>query len=201
LRLAADHAGPLSPAFLQAVRGVDMPALGAAFMASQRWRARGRPVWTEKLPSNFLMAGLIARALPRARFVHMRRPPLDVCFSNLRTLYGPIGAYSYDQVEMASWHQGYAQLMAHWRDVLGERLLDVDHSALVADPESQLRRVLAHAGLEFDARVLSPHADPGAVSTASAAQVRDGIRAPSTPAWWPYRDRLQPLADALGVAI
>ncbi len=201
LRLAADHAGPLSPAFLQAAGALDFPALGADFMASQRWRARGRPVWTEKLPSNFLMAGLIARALPRARFVHLRRPPMDVCFSNLRTLYGPIGAYSYDQAEMASYHQAYVRLMAHWREVLGARLLDVDHAALVAQPEAEMRRVLAHAGLEFDARVLDLGARAGAVSTASAAQVRGGIRVPSQPAWWPYRDALRPMAEALGADI
>jgi tetratricopeptide (TPR) repeat protein len=199
LRLAADNAGPLSPAFLDVARQADPQALGADFMASQRWRARGRRFWTEKLPANVLLAGFIARALPRARFLHMRRPPMDVCFSNLRMLFGRACAYSYDQHELAGYYRNYAALTDHWRGVLGERWLDVDHADLVADPDAQMRRVLAHCGLPFDPSVLSLEKRSGAVSTASAAQVRDGIRKADVPAWWPYREQLRPLAEALGI--
>ena len=194
---AADHPGPLAPDLVARLRDVDMAALGADFMATQSWRARGRARWTEKLPWNFLLAGAIARALPRARFLHMRRAPMDVCFSNLRTLFGQIAAYSYDLGEMAAYHRGYEALMAHWRAVLGDRLIDVDHPALVADPEATMRGVLAHLGLDWDPRVLDLAGRGGAVSTASAAQIRGGLRHDTQPAWWPYRDALRPLADAL----
>lgn len=199
LRLAADDAGPLSPAFLQKAHQADAAALGADFMASQAWRARGRKFWTEKLPANGLLAGFIARALPRARFLHMRRPPMDVCFSNLRTLFGGAASYSYDQAEVANYYRSYAALNDHWRKTLGERWLDVDHADLVADPEAQMRRVLAHCGLDFDPAVLSLDARSGAVSTASAAQVRGGIRKDTAAAWRPYRGQLKPMANALGV--
>jgi hypothetical protein len=199
LRLAADDAGALSPRFLELARQADPRALGADFMASQRWRARGRGFWTEKLPANMLLAGFIARALPRARFLHMRRPPMDVCFSNLRKLFGQACTYSYDQQELAGYHRSYTALTGHWRNVLGERWLDIDHAGLVADPEAQMRRVLAHCGLPFCPAVLSFDERGGAVSTASAAQVRDGIRKAQAPAWWPYREQLRPLAEALGV--
>ncbi len=199
LRLAADHAGPLSPAFLQAARQAGPQALGADFMATQRGLARGRPFWTEKLPANVLLAGFIARALPRARFLHMRRPAMDVCFSNLRMLYGRACAYSYDQRELAAYYRSYVALTDHWRKVLGERWLDVDHADLVAAPEATLRRVLAHCGLPFDPAVLEAGQRDGAVSTASATQVREGIRKAQAPAWWPYREQLRPLAEALGV--
>lgn len=201
LRLAADHAGPLSPAFLERACAADARALGADFMASQHWRARGRPFWTEKLPANVLLAGFIARALPQARFLHMRRPAMDVCFSNLRMLYGRICSYSYDQRELASYYRAYAGLTDHWRSVLGERWLDVDHGDLVDAPEATLRRVLDHCGLPYDPAVLAPGGREGAVSTASAAQVRQGIRKAAAPAWWPYRPHLQPLAEGLGVAL
>lgn len=199
LKIAADHPGPFAPDLVSRLRDIDLPALGADFMASQRWRAQGRRLWTEKLPWNFLLAGAIARALPRARFVHMHRASMDVCFSNLRTLYGKIAAYSYDQREMAAYWRGYDALMAHWRAVLGDRLLDVDHAALVADPESTMRRVLAHLGLDWHPHVLDLAARTGAVSTASAAQVRGGLRHDAAPAWLPYRSQLAPLADALAV--
>lgn len=200
LRLAAGLRGRDQPdeALLASMAGIDWPALGADFMADSSWRARGRACWTEKLPSNFLNVGLIARALPRARFVHMHRAPMDVCFSNLRMLYGGLAPYSYDQAELAAYHHGYVELMAHWRGLLGDRLLDVAHADLARDPEREARRVLAHCGLAFEPQVLAVERRGGAVSTASAAQVRGGIRAPSAPEWSPYRDRLQPLEAALG---
>jgi tetratricopeptide (TPR) repeat protein len=203
LRLAADHRprGVLDMELLERSRAVDPAALGAAFMAASSWRAGGRAFWTEKLPPNLLLAGIIARALPRARFVHAWRAPMDVCFSNLRMLYGGFAPWSYDQAELAAWHHAYARLAAHWRAVLGTRWLDVAHGELLADPEGQARRVLSHLGLDYDPRVLDLAGRGGAVSTASAAQVREGLRAPRAPEWWPYRRQLQPLARALGVAI
>lgn len=188
---------PLDHALLAASDRIDFAALGAAFMAQGAWRAGGRAWWTEKLPSNFLLAGLIARALPRARFVHMHRPAMDVCFSNLRQLYGGIAPYSYDQREMAAYHHDYARLMAHWRDVLGDRLLDVAHADLVADPDATARRVFAHLGLAHAPEALDLGRDGGHVSTASAAQVRDGFRRASGPDWLPYAKALAPLRTGL----
>lgn len=183
---------------LAAALAIDWPALGAAFMAQGAWRAGGRARWTEKLPSNFLNAGMVARALPRARFIHMHRAPMDVCFSNLRQLYGSIAPYSYDQREMAAYHGRYAALMAHWRGVLGERLLDLAHADLVADPDAAARRVFAHVGLAHAPGATDIAGRGGAVSTASAAQVREGIRRPSAPDWLPYEAQLAPLREALG---
>lgn len=201
LRLATNRRGRglVDPGLLAGLDAIDWPALGRDFIAANAWRAGGRPLWTEKLPTNALLLGCIARALPRARFIHTLRPPMDVCFSNLRMLYGGFAPWSYDQHELAAWHQAHAGLMAHWHAVLGPRLLDVRHEALLRDPDATLRGVLEHLGLEFHPAVLRPERDGGAVSTASAAQVRAGLRAPRLPDWLPYRDRLGPLAAGLGV--
>lgn len=202
LRLAADRRGRglVDAAMLDRFDAIDWPALGRAFVAGNAWRARGRAAWTEKLPTNALLLGCIARALPQARFVHTVRPPMDVCFSNLRMLYGGFAPWSNDQRELAAWHQAHAALMAHWHAVLGPRLLDVPHDGLLRDPEGMLRRVLGHLGLGFDPGVLRPERGGGAVATASAAQVRAGLRAPRAPEWLPYRDQLGPLAAGLGIA-
>lgn len=201
LRLAADHRprGLVDRTLLERLGDIDWPALGRAFMEANAWRARGRALWTEKLPTNALLAGCIARALPRARFVHAWRAPMDVCFSNLRMLYGGHAPWSYDQGELAAWHRAHAGLMDHWRALLGPRLLDVAHADLLRDPAGEAARVLSHLGLPFDPAVLSPGRRGGAVSTASAAQVREGLRAPRPPDWLPYRAHLGPLAAGLGV--
>ena len=201
LRLAANHRGRglVDAGLLDRLDAIDWPARGRGFGEANAWRARGRALWTEKLPTNALLLGCIARALPRARFIHTARAPMDVCFSNLRMLYGGFAPWSYDQRELAAWHQAHAGLMAHWRAVLGTRLVDVVHNDLLSAPETQLRRVLDHLGLDFDPAVLRPDRRGGAVATASAAQVRSGLRTPRPPDWLPYRDRLGPLAAGLGV--
>ena len=198
LRLAADQRGRelLDLPLLARVDTLDHDALGADFMRASAWRAGDRRAWTEKLPANFLNLGLIARALPRARFVHVHRDPVDVCFSNLRVLYGALCPYSYDQAELAAYHHGYADLMTHWRAVLAERLLDVAHANLVAAPERELRRIAAHCGLGFDPAMLRLDREGDTVSTFSATQVRGGLRAGGGD-WRPYRARLAPLLEAL----
>ena len=203
LRLAADHRGRglVDSGLLARLDRVDWPALGRNFLEANAWRAHGRALWTEKLPSNALLLGCIARALPRARFIHTARAPMDVCFSNLRMLYGGFARWSYDQRELAAWHQAHAALMSHWREVLGPRLLDVRHDELLRDPQATMHRVLGHLGLAFDPAVLKPERSGGAVATASAAQVRSGLRAPRAPDWLPYRDHLGPLAAGLGVTL
>ncbi|HEY4531066.1 MAG TPA: sulfotransferase [Luteimonas sp.] len=203
LRLAADHRsrGLVDDVLLARLGTIDWPALGRDFIAANAWRARGRALWTEKLPTNALLLGCIARALPQARFIHTVRAPMDVCFSNLRMLYGGFAPWSYDQRELAAWHQAHAALMAHWHRVLGARLVDVHHDTLLREPEATLRRVLGHLDLGFDPAVLRPERSGGAVATASAAQVRSGLRAPRAPDWLPYRNHLGPLAAGLGVEL
>ena len=203
LRLAADHRGRglVDNGMLERLDRVDWPALGRAFVEANAWRAQGRLLWTEKLPTNALLLGCIARALPQARFIHTSRAPMDVCFSNLRMLYGGFAPWSYDQGELAAWHQAHAGLMAHWRAVLGPRLIDVAHEDLLRAPEATLRRVLGHLDLGFEPAVLTPERGGGTVATASAAQVRSGLRPPRAPDWLPYRDRLGTLAAGLGIDV
>jgi tetratricopeptide (TPR) repeat protein len=90
---------------------------GRRFHEATAWRAKGKPYLTEKLPSNFLNLGFIAKALPQARILHMVRDPLDTCFSNLRTMFSDVNTFSYDQRELAEWYGQYRQLMAHWHKV------------------------------------------------------------------------------------
>src|SRR5690606_30239639 len=66
LRLAANAGvghGPLDARVLDRLHAIDWPALGRDFLRDNAWRAHGRPLWTEKLPTNALLLGCIARAL------------------------------------------------------------------------------------------------------------------------------------------
>lgn len=200
IKWACDYhfVGALDEEALRRSDRIDLAQLAERYLAGIRSRAQGRPFLTEKLPSNFLNVGLIAKALPQARLLHMVREPMDTCFSNLRTLFIHAGGYSYDQTEMADYFLGYQSLMAHWHRVLPGRIMDVSYAALVDDPQSVARQVFAHCGLQFEAQALDIDRSSGVVSTASAAQVRGGIRRDYHSAWKPYEKHLQPLMARLG---
>jgi tetratricopeptide (TPR) repeat protein len=198
LRRAADHYCPeaLDRTIVARRAQIDFPTVGSDYLAESRWRTHGRRLFTVKLPSNFLNAGFIAKALPHAKFLHLVRDPRDVCFSNLRMLYSHVNGYSYAQRELAEFHNQYRRLMKHWQSALPEQILDVPYAELVNDTERVMRRVCDFLDLPFESSILAIDAQRS-VSTASAAQIRHGIRPPGAPAWQPYVEKLQPLFHAL----
>ena len=95
-----------------------------------------------------MMAGPILRALPRAKVLHLRRNPMDACFSNLKELFGSNAhPYSYDFDDLATHYRNYDRLMAHWHAIAPGRILDVHYEDMVSDPEAATRRVMDYLGL------------------------------------------------------
>lgn len=199
-RCATGVPGPLEAdaALARALAGWhDWSRLGSMYLRHSQWRAAGRAFYTDKLPVNFLHLGWIAKALPRARFLSMVRDPMDVCFSNLKQLFAPGNAHSFDQVEMADHFLRFRRLMAHWHEAFPGRILDVDYEALVTDPAASAARVLAFCGLPWEPGVVSVEAHQGTVATASMVQVREGIQTRYLGQWRRYAEALEPMRERL----
>lgn len=190
-------ASELDPRVVQARRALDYRSIGEGYVRGMAWRARGASVLTEKLPSNYFNLGFIARALPQARFIHLRRDPVEVGLSSLRTLFSGACPYSYDQSEFVAHYQGYAGLMAHWRTLFPDRILDVDYEALVHQPEATAASMASFCGLAFEPQMVDVSRRGDSVSTASSVMVRDGIRTDRGKVWQAYATQLQPMVDAL----
>lgn len=152
----------------------------------------------DKLPLNFLYAGLIHLALPQAKIVHVMRDPLDTCFSCYQhTFAGNVG-FAYDIGEMGRYYKAYQQLMAHWQKVLPSNvILNIQYEALVEDFEPQARRLVEFCGLDWDPRCLNFHESTRAVATASAVQVRRPLFKSSIGRAELFGDHLAPLREAL----
>jgi hypothetical protein len=199
LRYAADHFCRLvaDTTIAERAPGFDYAAVGRGFLDAMRARSRGRGFVTEKQNPNFVLLGPIAKALPQAKLLHMRRDPADTCFSNLRTLFTHEAGYSYDQIEMADYCKAYHDLMRHWREAMPERVLDIDYDAMVQAPEAQAQRIAAHCGLDYRPDMLQVERRTGMVATASSHQVRQGILKNRGGAWKRYERHLGPLLDRL----
>ena len=200
LRWMADRQGApqLDLPLAQAAEGIDFAELGRRYLDHTQWRTQSRPYFTDKMPANFLNVGFIARALPHAKILHVMRDPMDTCFSNLKEHFAGFYGHTYDQAEMADYYRGYRQLMAHWRRLYPDRILDVRYGELTAQPEGTMREVLAFLGLPWSAAVVDPSKRTGTVATASSTQVREPIHQRSNEQWRRYEDMLAPMKERLG---
>ena len=157
--------------------------------------------FTDKYPFNFINVGLIHLALPNARFIHGSRSPLQTCLSIFSRIFHDV-PFGYDLGELGRYYRAYDALMSHWQSVLPEGvMIEVKYEELVDDFEGNVRRMLAHCGLDWDERCLSFHETAREVSTASAAQVRRPLYKTSLRRWQPQEALLQPLFDGLGPAL
>lgn len=195
-----DGAGP-NLAQLQAWTGGEFRRLGAEYVAAIRPLAPAADRFTDKLPGNFLFAGLIHLALPNSRIVHMRRDPVDTCFSCFSILFGGNLPFAYDLGELGRYYRAYQALMEHWRAVLPAGvMIEIAYEDVVDDIEGQARQLLDHCGLPWHDACLKFHETRRVVHSSSAAQVRQPIFRSSVGRWLAYKDRLQPLLDALAPA-
>jgi len=149
--------------------------------------------------ANFLHLGVIHRVFPRARIIHCRRDALDTCFSAYSRLFVGNWEFTYDLGELGRFYRGYHALMARWREVLPSgTLLEIDYEALVADPETEMRRALEFLGLPWHEACLRFFETRRRVGTASFAQVRRPIYRTSIGRGRSLSPHLRPLIEALG---
>ncbi|MEE8444052.1 MAG: sulfotransferase, partial [Alphaproteobacteria bacterium] len=156
---------------------------------------------TDKMPTNFLNLGLIARLFPNARVIHTRRDPMDTGLScYFQNFQGGGNSYVYSLEFIAHFYQLYQKLMDHWRSVLPLKMLEIDYEALVGDQDGESRRLIEFMGLDWDDACLDFHKTERPVSTASKSQVRQPMYKTSVDAWRRFETQLQPLAKALGIS-
>lgn len=188
------------PDCLADVTPAQIGAIGAAYVDTMGALAPAADRFTDKLPLNFLYAGLIRLALPNARIIHARRDPVDTCVSCFATDFARDQPFAYDLAELGRYYRAYEKLMDHWRRVLPEgSMLEVQYEDVVGDIEAQARRIVTHCGLEWDAACLAFYKLERPVVTASAAQVRQPIYRDSVGRWREYGEPVRPLLAALGL--
>lgn len=198
----------LDPETIAAAAARDMGSIGRDFlhMASHHRRDPARR-FIDKFPGNFQYIGFIAKALPAAPIVCLRRNPMDTVLSNFRNLFA-IGSryydYSYDLLDIAAYYVRFDRLMAMWREAFPGRVLELRYEDLVEDQEGETRRLLTHCGLEWSDACLEFHSNSAPVSTPSAAQVRRPIYKDSVARWKRHAEVLDPVRrffEDAGIAV
>lgn len=152
---------------------------------------------TDKFPLNFTLVGLLALCFPDACVVHVRRDPRDTCVSCYTTAFEG-NAIPASLGDLGAYYRGYESLMSHWRELLGvERIIDIQYEALVENPESEARELLAAVDLSWHQQCLSFYKMQRTVATASLYQVRQPIYSNSVGRWQHFKPWLAPLFEGL----
>ncbi|MGA7712267.1 MAG: sulfotransferase [Rhizomicrobium sp.] len=196
------YAGENFPAGIMSLSGEDLRRCGGFYATRLSAHAPKARRIVDKMPANFRLIGLIHLALPKARIIHVRRDPLDTCFSCYAGMFAPVGMeFSYDLGSLGRYYKAYEELMAHWRAVLPPAtMLEVDYERLVDDLEAQARRIVGYCGLDWNPRCLDFHRTDRVVITGSAFQVRRPIYRTSIGRATPYAPWLGTLREALQLA-
>lgn len=174
-------------------------AWAADYVTGLHRRAPDAKHITDKMPANFFGIGLIHVMLPNAKIIHVNRNPVDTCLSCFMQLFGRKQYYSYDLAELGRYYADYSRLMEHWRSVLpAGAFLEVQYEDIVADQETQARRMIDFCGLDWNDACIDFHKNKRSVLTLSLAQVRQPIYKSSVERWRSYENFIGPLLDALG---
>lgn len=184
----------MNPAIVEAAAKKDIRRIGKGYMEAIEYRFGDKPFFIEKFPENFLYLGFIAKAFPDAKIVHLKRDPMDTCFAMFKQSFF---RYAYSLDDLGRYYVAYHRLYEHWRELLGERMIEVEYEQLVSDQEPQTRRLLDKLGLGFEEACLNFEKNKSASNTASTVQIREKIHGRSVRRWKRFEKQLEPLRNDL----
>jgi tetratricopeptide (TPR) repeat protein len=190
----------MTPAMIAAVANKDIAVIRDGYVDQARYRLGDEPFFIDKLPFNVLYLGFIAKAWPEQPIVLLQRSPMDACFSMYKQVFTWAYKFSYNLDTLADNYIAYDRLCKHWRDLLGDRLVEVNYEDIVTDQEGQTRRLLERLGLEFEQACLDFDKNAAPSTTASSVQVRQKVHTDSVARWRRYEEQLEPLRLRLEAA-
>jgi len=185
---------PAAPALLRACPMIDFGSIARGYLQRTMWRADGKRFLIDKLPRNFMYAGLIHKALPQARIICLVRDPMDSILSSLKELFAAaVYPYSYDPLDAAAEYLRFRTMLRHWDEVMPGAILTVRYEELVREPERVARQAMEYCGLPYEPGCVDLQRNTSPSATASNSQVREPLHARGIGAWRRYAG---PLAEA-----
>ena len=150
-----------------------------------------KQIITDKMPQNFLHIGLILKALPEAKIIHVTRDPAATCWSNFKHYFSAKGlGYSYDLHDTVAYFRMYQELMEFWEKQYGDKIYHIDYERLTIEQEIETKKLIKHLKLDWDDACLLPQENRRNVRTASRQQVKEKVYKGSSKAWRKYENFL-----------
>ncbi|MGI9222681.1 MAG: sulfotransferase family protein [Woeseiaceae bacterium] len=154
----------------------------------------------DKLGVNFMYAGLIHLALPKAKIIHALRSPMDNCYAAFKTLFPGVYRYSFDLKELANYYVGHAKMIEHWKSVMPGVIHTARYEDLVSNSRPAIEDLLDYCDLSFDENSLQTFLKAGETGKISGVRLHQEIRAQSVGHWKNYHEQMQPVAEIFDAA-
>ncbi len=149
--------------------------------------------FTDKLPKNFQLVGLLAMMFPAAKFIYIRREPIDNCLSCYQQLFTTGQEFSYELNELAHYYKQVDLLMKYWQGLFSSRILNISYEALVASQKNTTETLLSFCEVDWEDACLHFYKNRRVVDTASSAQVRSAMYQFAVGKWNRYEAYIAPL--------
>jgi Tfp pilus assembly protein PilF len=157
----------------------------------------GTTYFTDKMPFNEIYLPLIRMAFPNAKVVRVVRHPLDVCVSMLSNNMTHGFHCGYRIEDIANHLAAVHDLVEHYSREFALNELVLRYETLVANQESETRRLLDYLGLPFDPACLQFHENRRYAPTPSYAQVTEKLNDRSIGRYQHYAKQLEPYVPRL----
>jgi tetratricopeptide (TPR) repeat protein len=174
-------------AALVAGKGKPLNELAAEYREYGELIAGKAERFTDKMPLNFASLGIIQRCLPDARFIHIRRHPIDTCLSIYSTYFGNGPQFAYSRANIVAYYQQYLETMDFWRNAIPSGVfLEIDYEELIAQPETVIPEIINFCGLPWDEACLHHDQNNAPINTPSRWQARQPMYQSSMDRWKRY---------------
>ena len=182
----------------QVITSENVIQLRNAYLNELKKVSNGCPFVTDKMPQNFRYIGLLLKALPEAKVIHVQRDPAATCWSNFKHYFDATGlGYSYDLKDTANYFKLYQDLMEFWDQQYSEHIYHLDYDRLTIEQEPETRKLIEHLELDWEDNCLSPQENKRSVRTSSQQQVRQKVYTGSSQAWRKFEPFLDGIFDQL----
>ncbi|MGH8126254.1 MAG: sulfotransferase [Rhodanobacteraceae bacterium] len=185
------------PRWAASMQRADWQRLGKRYLERTVYWHQRHARFTDKLPGNWMYIGAIRAMLPGAHVVICRRDPLETCFACCRQRLVN-NEYTRTPEDLAAFWRDFDRTATDFTALHPTHVYQHDYEALLADPESGIRKLLECCELPFEPACLRFHETRRDVRSPSATQVRAPLRADSARAQR-YGALLDPLSMALGL--
>lgn len=171
--------------------------LRSHYMRRVKAIAREQRYITDKTPGNYHLVGPLLNTFPDCKVIHLRRDPMDTCFSILQQPFIHTAPHTYNMDLLGHAYARYAEIMSGWQSLVGDKYMTVDYECLVREPRQTFSSIFEFCGLSWQDQWLGGNRAAGATFTFSASQVHETISTRSIGCWQTYTDFLSPLRRSL----
>ena len=154
--------------------------------------------FTDKALLNFQYIGLILRALPDSKIIHIKRDAMAICWSNFKTNFAQRGiAFSNDLNDLVGFYKLYEEQMNFWHSEFPNQIYDLKYESMTKNQTIETKELLNFCNLDWDENCLLFYNNNRLVKTASKDQVRKKMYSGSSDVWKKYKNYLEPLTKGL----